>query len=527
MQMELEASNALYADLYNRAPVGHIVFNSRCRLRSVNFAACTLLGYPGEMMLKFPFVVHIATEDLSKFHGHMRESAAGQGPVRAIIRMKHRTGHVIPVEFHTMTTAAAPNDSSRIYRTILVDLTERHESEEALRQSETRYRTLAEAMPQFVLTATPEGEINYCNRHAQEFTGMTHEEFASNWLNVVHPDDRNCAQAKWAEAVRKAKVVKLELRYRRKADMAYVWHECKYCPVRGSNGEVSKLLSIATDIQHRKEAEEEAERLLSQLRFQRCNLAQTVRERTAKLWKTNRKLSGEITERRRLEREILKVAEEERRRFGQELHDGLCQTIFGASLMTKSLSHRLKQRSRIEAEKADKIASLLTNSVDEARKLARGLFPPIFDTDGLVSSLHELAATSGEKPVCRFVCGSRVRLENDIVALNLYRIAQEAVANAVKHSAATKVTINLHNQRGKLLLSIVDNGKGLSTKGGSPNGLGFHTMGYRARLIGGSLIFHSSPDQGTTILCSVPTGSARSGGNRSACGLKAGPKSPG
>jgi PAS domain S-box-containing protein len=216
----------------------------------------------------------------------------------------------------------------------------------------------------------------------------------------------------------------------------------------------------------------------------------------------------DVTERRRLEREILSAAAHEQRRIGQDLHDGLCQHLAGISFATEVLRQKLEARAAPESLSISKIGRMVDDAITQARDLARGLQPVELDANGLSSSLKTLTekVESIFHVTCLFVSGGPCPVEDNNIATHLYRIAQEAIANAIKHGKARTIVVDLARSAGDLLLMIKDDGVGLRTDnrtrtGSGGAGIGLKTMQYRARVIGGVLEVASSPARGTTILC--------------------------
>jgi len=221
----------------------------------------------------------------------------------------------------------------------------------------------------------------------------------------------------------------------------------------------------------------------------------------------------DITQRKRLEKEVLEISDQERRRIGQDLHDGLCQHLAGIELMSQVLEQKLSARSKADAARAGEIAGHVREAIGQTRSLARGLSPVTLESEGLFSALHELAAGT-EKMFgisCRMVSAHAVEIPAPAVATHLYRIAQEAVSNAIKHGKASEVQIHLEAADNRALLSVSDNGCGISPGPRSRNGMGLRIMEYRAGMIGGVLSIVKNAKGGTTVECSVPLSPASSG----------------
>jgi PAS domain S-box-containing protein len=204
----------------------------------------------------------------------------------------------------------------------------------------------------------------------------------------------------------------------------------------------------------------------------------------------------------RLERQILEISDREQARIGQDIHDGLCQQLIGLAFNTNSLATSLAEQRLPEAASARKISLLLDEAITESRSVCRGLYPVRLNTEGLVPALEELAHTVSDRFNVQCECETTTRrLLCDITtATHLYRIAQEAVNNAIKHSGGNKILIHLTAVEDGIELKIQDNGDGCRQVNGRPGGMGLHIMDYRARSIGGNLQIRTGVD-GTTVFC--------------------------
>ena len=214
----------------------------------------------------------------------------------------------------------------------------------------------------------------------------------------------------------------------------------------------------------------------------------------------------DITEQKRLERQVQEVSEQEKRRIGQDLHDGLGQYLTGIAFMSRLLQRKLAEKQLPEAVEAEKIATLVNKTVFQARDLARGLCPVELENNGLHAALLDLSATT-EKVFdisCTVQCNSGVSISDNNTALHLYRIAQEAVNNAIKHGKAGRIVIALAHTNGTISLSIKDDGVGFPKSDSKTHGIGLRVMNYRAGMIGASLNIESQPVGGTTVTCQLP-----------------------
>jgi PAS domain S-box-containing protein len=209
----------------------------------------------------------------------------------------------------------------------------------------------------------------------------------------------------------------------------------------------------------------------------------------------------DVTERKRLEKTVLEISTREQRRIGQDLHDGLGQHLTGIAFMGRVLQDRLAEASRAEASDAAKIVRLVNDSIRMTRDLARGLLPVVAEARGLMSALEQWAGEVSDlfHVACRLECRRPVLIHDGTLADHLYRLAQEAVNNAIKHGKPANIMIGLAAMNGRGTLSIQDDGVGFDAAAPAQSGLGLRIMQYRAKMIGGSLEVDSLPSAGTMV----------------------------
>jgi two-component system sensor kinase FixL len=219
----------------------------------------------------------------------------------------------------------------------------------------------------------------------------------------------------------------------------------------------------------------------------------------------------DITERKRLEREILEISEREQRRIGQDLHDGLCQHLAGIELMSQVLEQKLVRRAKAAAARAGDIARNVRDAISHTRLLARGLSPVTLESEGLMSALQELALNTEKifRVPCRFDCHPPVLVSDYPAATHLFRLAQEAVSNAIKHGRAKRILIRLKEERGRMILSIIDNGSGFPARIPKSKGMGLRIMQSRAGMIGGTLVLGRNATGGASVTVTAPSRTAR------------------
>ncbi|MCB1095762.1 MAG: PAS domain S-box protein [Verrucomicrobiae bacterium] len=212
----------------------------------------------------------------------------------------------------------------------------------------------------------------------------------------------------------------------------------------------------------------------------------------------------DITEAKRLEKEVLDIAEHEQARFGQDLHDGLGQHLAGIEFMSQALEQKLTESQPEAASAVRDIKDLIRSAITQTRDLARGLSPVVLQSKGLEAALRDLASSITKRTGlnCIFESDAKIIVTHEEASIHLYRIAQESVANAIKHGKATEITISIRNVARRLELKIEDNGSGFAEDFKDGKGMGLRGMNYRAGIIGGSLDIVMRPGA-TAIVCSV------------------------
>ncbi len=337
-------------------------------------------------------------------------------------------------------------------------------AEEALHADEAKFRQVIDASPVPLSVDDMKGTIEYINRKFEEKFGYSHAELPTSaaWFRKAYPNPayRRQVGRQWKQFLK-------GLRSGNEIGPLEVEVTCK-------DGSVRRVEFMGT------------------LLGTRLMIA-----------------ANDITERERLEKQILEISEEERERIGQDLHDGLCQLLSGIKFKTTLLEQKLQKKAVAEAQDARAIESLLNKAIEQARNTARGLHPVELEARGLMSALQGLAdsveAIYGIGCVCEF---KQVLVHDHVVATHLYRIAQEAINNAVKHGQPSRILIRLSGTAERLALSIQDDGVGLPPRRRKKTGMGLHLMNYRARAIGGAIDIRPVQPAGTLVTCRCPNSRA-------------------
>ena len=314
---------------------------------------------------------------------------------------------------------------------------------------------------------------------------ITFDELTSRW----HADDRDKVCQAVNEAIQGCKDYQAEFRVVR-TDSSTQWVCSRGRVQADEQGKSKRLTGISLDITARKEAELLAQR-------QRSELERLRQQKTAFL-------EREIAERARLEREVIESCVREQRRIAYDLHDGVGQQLVSIALSAKLLEEHLRSDRPAEPEKASAIVRLANEAARQVRLTARSLE----GADGvgdLKAALESLAVNISHSCHVKSVVTSNAPALpiSAPAAAQLYRIAQEAVRNAVEHGAAREVLIQLTYGDGEMVLTVQDDGKGFKTNTNG-QGMGLRIMRYRAQCIGGSCEVHAGPTQGTLVHCRVP-----------------------
>jgi len=214
----------------------------------------------------------------------------------------------------------------------------------------------------------------------------------------------------------------------------------------------------------------------------------------------------DITQRRQLEKEVLEISDQERQRIAQDLHDGLCQHLTATEFASQVLAEELTEASLPQAAEVKRISTYISQAITQAHEIARGLQPLGTAPGGLGPALSEMSAMVQTlfHVHCIVKANGSTALLDQAQVTHTYRIAQEAVTNAIKHGKASEVLIEFSDLGDQIVLTVQDNGVGLPSEPGASKGMGIRTMNYRAHLIGATLEMQRRPNGGTRVALSIP-----------------------
>ena len=214
----------------------------------------------------------------------------------------------------------------------------------------------------------------------------------------------------------------------------------------------------------------------------------------------------DITERTQLEREVVSIEERERIRIGRDLHDGLGQELTGISLGLQTLSQKLSREESPHLEAVRSLTNMVQKSISDTKRIARLLSPGFSESIGLSAALRALAGEINRHTGvrCRAHCSSNNDIRDSATGIHVYRIAQECINNALKHSGAGSIDLNFRRDEDSFILEVLDDGVGIPRERGRAEGMGLKSMRYRARMLHGRLEVTPRKEGGTRVLCSWP-----------------------
>ena len=454
----MQASEERFRELYNTTPVMMHGVDGSGRIVSVNEHWLNTLGYArhevvGRRAEEFMSAASRAQLDMDtkplQAPGHPREN---------LLQMVAKSGENIDV---IVSTRADVDNAGRLRgaKSSMVDVTERNRALRALEDSEMRYRAVVQDQTEIIARFNPQGRIDFANDACLRFLGRPADEvLGGNWLDVIdrsteEPFDRGLRRLSQATPVGQ-----WELRHVTPASRS-MW--CQWT-VRAFFDRAGALVGYQA-------------------------------------------VGRDVTEIRKLEREIREISQREQERIGHDLHDGLGQELTGLSLMLKTLERDVQAQASSLLPEVRALSDTLNHSIATARSLAQGLSPVKLDHEGLVGALDHLVEHTANVygiPI-KLDAPRAVALQDPTMATDLYRIVQEAVTNAVRHGDPDSVQVTVKQEQGIVTLDVSDDGTGISVKASDNNGMGLRIMRYRANIIGAELEVGPRVEGGTLVRCTL------------------------
>ncbi len=358
---------------------------------------------------------------------------------------------------------------------------ERLRAEEALRESEQRYRLLVKSLPAVVYRGYFDGAVDFIDDKVEVLTGYPRAEFDSRrlrWTDLVAPQDREYFKEAFLRGLKTTRSFLREYRVRRK-DGRLLWIQDRGQIICNSAGRVEYVSGVFFDITPSKESEAALKESEQRLRF--------------------------------LTNQLLTAQERERKRISMELHDELGQSLTVLKLQTRAIQRNLVEGQEQLQEDCAGLLQYLDGVIDNVRRLSRDLSPAILEDLGLTSALlYLIDGVSKHYQVSHsFEIAELNELFPAEAQIIIYRIFQECLTNISKHAQASEVSLWIRENHGLVSLILEDNGKGFDVgevlgRDATGRGLGLAALDERARMLGGFLEIHSRKGAGTRITCNIP-----------------------
>lgn len=434
---------------------GIITIDERGLMESFNPAAEEIFGYPALEAIGQNVKLLMPAPFRQEHDGYLKNYRQG-GHAKIIgigreVTGRRKDGTTFPMDLSVSEVQLA---GRRIFTGFVRDITARKNAEQTL----LHYAALVESSDDAIIGKTLGGIITSWNRGAEIIFGYAREEMIGKPISILIPEDRQDEEPRILEKIRRGESVDHYETVRRRKDGKLIDISVTISPIRDAEGKTIEASKVARD----------------------------------------------ITERKRLEKEIIEISNREQQRIGQDLHDGLCQELAGIELLCQVLEQKLAAKSKDESKQVGEIAQHIREAISHTRKLARGLSPVELEANGFVSALDELATHVQKlfRVECRLECPKPVVIRNNVFATHLYRIAQEAINNAVKHGKAKRITISLKPAGDRIALAVTDDGLGFSNETKKNGGMGLHIMKYRASVLDAALEVRSGADgAGAMVTC--------------------------
>jgi len=471
---ELAASRDSYRDLAEHASDFIWATDLEGRMTYVNAAGARILGGTPESLVGRKFDAYLTDHPLN--------------PDLVAMRARMRSGERLPAMLSQIRAVSGPmwietvrypihgaSGEALGFRGISRDVTERWEAEAALRESEARYRGLVESQEELIFRADFDGGLTFINEACRRKYGVDHRAEGVSFLDFVHPEDVSYARVALRGLTAGG-------RYRRasrgRTPEGWRWIEWEVCAIADDAGAITEIQGVGHDVSERRAADEALQASLAALREREEQLRLMARRQAA-------------------------VREDERKRLSFDLHDGVCQELVGIGILVESA------RNGGVSESADpklvQVQRHLRQVGEHIRMLARDLRPLQLSDLGLGECLRALARGMASETVSVTVAfpESLPRLAEE-TEVAVYRVAQEALANAVRHAAPRTVTLILDAERDLLRLEVRDDGRGFDRATLGATALGLVAMEERAVALGGHLLIRSAPGAGTTVRLQCP-----------------------
>ncbi|HEY5119542.1 MAG TPA: PAS domain-containing protein, partial [Anaerolineales bacterium] len=461
VQHEIESSRDRFSLLYDLAPVGYVTLDAEGGVHEANLTTAALLNVDRRDLVGNKLTRFVTPEAQDTFYLYWQKVFTTGAKEICELSMRRPNGANFIAELESIATPKESGDP-RHCLVALRDITERSVVE-GLRRSERTLAAFFDQAPIVLLWVGASGLIQRINQSGLDLLGRSREVLLSQPVTTFFTEP-----ALAADLLKRLDEKETVQNYQAR--------------LLGKNGFAKWVLIDANGF---------------------WDKGQMVHSR----W-----FVRDVTYRIELEKQILTIAEQEQRRIGQDLHDDLCQQLTGIEYFSQALARKLEIKSKAEAAQAKQIAHLVLQATICTRELAHGLHPVSLEAEGLMDALQTLAIRTQKLCgiLCHFQCQRPALIHDHEMGTHLYRIAQEAVSNAIRHGKTTRIDIDLATKGDTIVLAVRDNGVGIPKKLPLHKGVGLHVMQYRVGVLGGSLVVQRQPTGGTAVVCTVNNGKRKS-----------------
>ena len=522
---KVRVSEVRHRRLFETAHDGVLLLDpGTCKITDANPFMTKLLGYPHDQLVG---------KELCEI-GLLKDETASQEMFQKLKRKHEVRYEDLPLESqagrHQEVEVVAnlyEENGRAVIQCNIRDITARKKAEAALRESEERFRVLANAIPQLAWIAQPDGYIVWYNQRWYDYTGTTPKQMEGwGWQRVHNAVELPKVLARWKSSLATGQPFDMTFPMRG-ADGTFRSFLTRVIPLKNAAGQVVQWFGTNTDVDDLRRAEA-AQRRLAVLSASNLKLRREIIRREAveaalkqseqdqsRLLEESRRMQEQL---RHLSREVLQAQEAERKRISRELHDVIAQTLTGINIRLATLKKAAGHNTDGFDRNLARTQKLIGKSVEVVHRFARELRPAVLDDLGLIPALHsfmkDFAARTGLHT--RLTAFAEVEKMDIAKRTVLFRVAQEALTNVARHAHASRIEASLEKLPDGVCMKIKDNGKSfqvqrvLSAQG--TKRLGLLGMRERVEMVGGAFGIESAPGQGTTVQVEIPFATARVGG---------------
>lgn len=488
---KLRESEGKYRSVVENSMDAILITRPEGRTLSANPEACRMFGMTEEEMITAGRAGIIDPNDPR--HQAAWKERAQTGRVRAEVTFVRKDGSKFPADLSSSVFADNQGDVKTAM--CIRDITERKQAERVLRESEEQFRQLADAMPQLVWTATPDGKLDYFNYRLREFKRL------KQMTPSIHPEDWPRTVETWQRGIKSGRDYEIEHRLQR-ADGSFKWFLSRAVPIRDERGCMIKWFGTSTDVDDHKQAEQALQR-------SRDELEEKVRERTTELRSLMEDLEKSRDDLRKLASELVLTGERERKRLAVTLHDEVAQTLAAIRMRLDQLqSIPVDHEYRQAIEQA---RELLSHSIQQTRALMKDISNPVLYDLGLRSAVEDLAGQIKDRHGIQVKCsfeGQLTSLGQDLNVM-VFQVVKELLQNVIKHSGARGANVRIIEDKDSIQMIVADDGVGFDINENDSSdyiegGFGLFSIRERVKSFNGNIEIKSKPGIGSRVSVLLP-----------------------